>query len=184
MIALCAAHESNKSPLSPKSIWKSADLSRFHIDFNPKGLSDRELNIVTPIASAIPQLTLVEHWETSSESVSEYYFSLIDPAKLSGCAELLEREIPADVAPRSDGGTEQGTEVGQKTRRRGRKPKYDAEEDAKLADAWLSGRYRTRKQLAREMGMPVDDVKRALDRDRHRRPERRKEASRRKKSSE
>lgn len=54
-------------------------------------------------------------------------------------------------------------------RQRGRKPTTDPAEDAKIANAWNTGRYRTYVELAREIDVDAESVRRAIDRDRHRR---------------
>ena len=53
-------------------------------------------------------------------------------------------------------------------RRGGRPPDTDPMEDRRIAEAWKTGAYGSHEDLAREFGMTKQEVKRALDRHRHR----------------
>jgi hypothetical protein len=57
-------------------------------------------------------------------------------------------------------------------RKGGRPSDTNHQADAKLAEAWNSGHFRTHAELAREKRMPVRDVKLALERDRKRKQRR------------
>ncbi|HMQ14581.1 MAG TPA: hypothetical protein PKC49_01285 [Phycisphaerae bacterium] len=53
-------------------------------------------------------------------------------------------------------------------KKRGRKPDTDAKADAKIVEAWNTGRYRTHEELARELGIDARYVRLAKDRQRAR----------------
>jgi hypothetical protein len=53
--------------------------------------------------------------------------------------------------------------------RRGHRPGIDEKEDRRIYDAWNSGRYEGYKDLAQSLELPFVEIKRALDRERHRR---------------
>ena len=53
-------------------------------------------------------------------------------------------------------------------KRRGRPPMYDPKDDQRVLDAWSSGHYRNYADLARELNTTRLEVKRAIDRVRHR----------------
>ena len=55
-----------------------------------------------------------------------------------------------------------------KPKRRGRKPDTDPKADKRIADAWGTGRHKTYADLAHELGRPLLDVRRAIDRHRKR----------------
>jgi hypothetical protein len=69
---------------------------------------------------------------------------------------------------RSNGAPGQEAATTPKRKRRGRKPNTDPKADKQVADAWNSGGYADYAHLGRDIGMSKDDVRRALDRDRHR----------------
>lgn len=50
----------------------------------------------------------------------------------------------------------------------GRKPRYDRNEDKRIAGAWYSGHYKTFADIERELNMPPGTAKRAVDRHRKR----------------
>lgn len=52
--------------------------------------------------------------------------------------------------------------------KRGRPPKADLVKDRRIVEAWKSGQYRSKDQLAQELNLTVKDVRRAIDRDRKR----------------
>ena len=55
------------------------------------------------------------------------------------------------------------------TRRRGRQPDTDVNQDKRIFNAWDTGSYSTYEQLANEMKITERDVRLAIDRERHRR---------------
>ena len=60
-----------------------------------------------------------------------------------------------------------GKSPGEK-RKRGRPSGTDHKKDKQIYDAWNTGQYKTKNELAKELGMTPDDVKRAIDRARKR----------------
>ncbi len=61
------------------------------------------------------------------------------------------------------------SDKGRASKRGGRKPVYDPEEDARIAQAWHTGEHKTHTDLAKAKGVATHQVKQALDRHRKRR---------------
>jgi len=84
--------------------------------------------------------------------------------------------VPMEAVWRlGEAGLNTGNDVGRKvkpqtskSKKRGRKPDTDLAKDRMVSEAWNTGHYRTKADLARELGEREDDVRRAIDRHRKR----------------
>ncbi len=70
-----------------------------------------------------------------------------------------------------EGGAEAGA-VPKQPKRRGRPPDTDAKADQKIAEAWKTKSYKIYEDLGKEIGKTKLEVKKAIDRHRHRKPAR------------
>jgi hypothetical protein len=100
---------------------------------------------------------------------------LDDLARLADAAQTPDRPggaapLPA-VRPAVPIGAETETRQGEREKpkgRRGRKPDTDPKADKRVADAWRSGQYPTYADCGKALGKSAKEIKKALDRERHR----------------
>jgi hypothetical protein len=102
-----------------------------------------------------------------------YGLSNRDQLTLDDCLARVEADLSATgerrmaSSPRGRSGSCRG-EGEKPNAKRGRKPDTDPMVDKRVADAWGTGRYKTYEECGNALGMTKKDVKRAIDRDRHR----------------
>lgn len=87
---------------------------------------------------------------------------------LGSAAKTPQADSPGVKEQRPHVTTTSPTEPKPKPKRRGREPDTDPKADKRIAEAWGTGRHKTYADLAHELGRPPLDVRRAIDRHRHR----------------
>lgn len=112
----------------------------------------------------------IDPWVASAHDFKCLKESISYTALRDGVAKLTDEDQPRiesmleDVARDCAAGAA-GTSRG---RRRGRPSDTDPKNDMRIADAWHTGHHKTYADLERDLGLQPGDVKRAVDRHRHR----------------
>jgi len=115
--------------------------------------------------------------DTVHEELSKLRIDLIasDKELARRLVKQIQIESERQRQQKAKAGSRRCKRAAQKKRAAHRPPDTDAKDDAKIGDAWLTGRigrdFHKYDDLARELGRDVEKVREALDRDRKRRPE-------------
>jgi hypothetical protein len=135
------------------------------------------------LTSEKPRITIEEHDELvrSVDIMNAYFRHMIPPDEKFESDGGNEVEPPQtsdasakcnDQSEAPDSRSEDSKADTQKTKTRrkkkGRPPDTDAKEDRRIAQAWKTGTYSSLEDLAQALGKKKEEVKRALDRHRHR----------------
>lgn len=140
-------------------------------------LNDHEHDIKVVIETCLGVLYEIMNWNPDVELECRKYDNIDSPfdpeglaRKLSACADLLEKEIGGEAGAQVNTSSKgNDTKDCSKRRKRGPKPKYDPEEDRRLAEDWKASPITTYADFAAERGISREKVAGAVLRHRKRR---------------